>query len=203
MGPIPKLARRSEAGFTLMEAMAVVIIIGIATAVAIPSITGAVSDSRAGETTRSLVVLARQTRSEAVGFGRAHVMRWSDAANGSFTVYRGFVSDCNGNDWAAVFAAPACGTAGSMCIGRMRSSDANVGSSEVRIVNVEGHANVDICYEPSGRMKYRTSTSGQFLSANTITGGFRFTFTRYEAGSAVGVVRTVLVPLGGDTRELR
>jgi hypothetical protein len=85
----------------------------------------------------------------------------------------------------------------------MRSSDASIGTSEVRIVNVEGHDNIDICYEPTGRMKYRTATTGQFLSANTITGGFRFTFTRFEEGAAIGVVRTVLVPLGGDTRELR
>jgi type II secretory pathway pseudopilin PulG len=186
-----------------MEAMAVVVLIGITTAIAIPSISGAVSDSRASETTRSLVVLGRQARSEAVAYGRAHVMRWSATGNGSFTVYRGFVSDCNGNAWPTVFSAPACGAAGSMCVGQLLASDASLGDSEVRIASAEGLANIDICYEPSGRMKFRTGTIGQFIATNTISGGFRFTFTRFEDGSPIGVVRTILVPLGGDVRELR
>jgi hypothetical protein len=61
----------------------------------------------------------------------------------------------------------------------------------------------DICYEPTGRTLFRAPISNPLSDQNTINGGLRFNFRRYEGGSPLGVTRQVVIPLGGEARVLR
>jgi type II secretory pathway pseudopilin PulG len=183
--------------------MAVVLIMAVTVALAAPAIGGAMGEQRASATTLELIGLGRRARAQSAAYGRAHLIRWDASDNGSFRAYRGIVSDCNANDWPVLIDAGECGTVTSMCVAELVPPDGTDGTTDVRITSVEANAAIDICYEPSGVMKWRTGTTGRLSPSNTISGGFRFAVQRYEGGSAIGPTRTLLIPLGGDVRSVR
>lgn len=80
----PRDARR--AGFTLIELMVVVAIVGILAAVAIPAFMGYIQRSRAGEAPRMLGEIRQRQESYRVEFGRycgAPNLDWNPASYGS------------------------------------------------------------------------------------------------------------------------
>ena len=82
--------------------------------------------------------------------------------------------------------------------------DYNWGSLDVRAVDdVAGATRIDICYEPTGRVVHRQGAVLLFSDRNTVNGGYRFRFDRYEGGVLTGVSRRVVIPLGGDARVVR
>jgi len=197
--------QQKQAGFTLTEMMVVVAVIAITAGLAAPAMYNSFAERRASSAPIDLVRLVRRGRSEAMAYGRAHLLRFTETSPGSFTLYRGVSSGCSANDWPTIVAAASCGAIGSKCIDQMlMSSDYySTGSLDVRAAEAGGTDNIDICYEPTGRMLHRAATTGAFSDQNTVNGGFVFNFIRYESGSALGVTRRVALPLGGEARVLR
>lgn len=79
--------RRSVQGFSLLELMVVIVIIGVIASLAMPGMLEARRDGRAYEDASSILELVRNGRTRAIGRGTA-VMVSFDVANGSRGVYR-------------------------------------------------------------------------------------------------------------------
>ncbi|MEM9190036.1 MAG: hypothetical protein AAGF12_12710, partial [Myxococcota bacterium] len=185
-----------------LELMAVVIIIAITVAVAGPAISDAMAIRRAGEAPVDVITMARRARAEAVSTGRAHLVRFTTADDGTFEAYRAVNNSCRGTDWAVITAAGACGTAASMCIQRIAMSEGvyDMDSTDILVTSTGGQALVDICYQPNGETWWRTTAGGTFVNTNPGGGGFVFQFQRRDDGVAVGVTRRASFPIGADPR---
>ncbi len=200
-----------RAGFTLTEMMMVVTIIAITAGLAAPAMYNAFAERRTATAPIDFIRMVRRGRSEAMAYGRAHLIRFSSSSPGSFMLYRGVSSSCVGNDWTAIIPTSStnpCGEPGSdnqMCIEEMRlgGSYYTTGSLSVHATESSAASDVDLCFEPDGRTLFRKSTSATLTSDNTINGGLIFNFRRYDSGAPIGVVRQVVVPLGGDARLMR
>lgn len=195
---------RVAAGFTLLEMLIVVSIIGISAALAAPAIQGAMMERRNNEAALELVRMVRRARSSAMASGRSHVLRFdSPGPAGRYRVFEGLSSGCNSgaNDWGARIGSDCA--AGSACVDQMDLSHNrwDLGSGEIRSSMDLGDL-VDICFESRGTMLWRTSGAGRFSSVTVGDGGLVATFTRYQSGAATGVERHTVIPFGGDARLL-
>lgn len=189
-----------------MEMLIVVAIIGVSLAAAAPTIQAALANRRSQEAALDVVRLARRARSEAIAFGRAHLLRYDEdlgGGNGALLVYRGITSGCNTNDWATITSGPACGENDSMCIDGIDMTD-YAGGTTTTALTVSGMTEVDICYTSSGVMMWRSETTARFSENNIPSrNGFQFTFVRRENGEDVGVSREIIFPFGGTARVKR
>lgn len=105
-------AGRPRAGFTIVELMVVVSIIGVMSAAVIPALGELRTDGRQSDSAHAIVHLARRTRSHAMQTGVAHLIRFrtsNDAAGsfglGRFEVYSGMTSRCRQTPWLQPFSA--------------------------------------------------------------------------------------------------
>ena len=196
-----------EAGVTLLELMTVVTLIAVVAAAAAPSIGDALAERKMTQTSLDVVRIARRGRSEAAGYGRAHMLRYlsGDTGTGVFELYRGINNHCNTNDWNAVTGGGVCNREGGFCRDFIVvSQETDTDTIAVVPDNIVGEP-LDICFEPSGRVLWRTGTNrfsdrNQGGAANPL-GGFVFRVER--DGGATGVIRRVVIPLGGDARVLQ
>ncbi len=194
---------RRVAAFTLIELMVVVALVGIVAGLAAPSIADSLAERKTNETALDIVSIARRGRSEAVGYGRAHMFSWDDGAQ-EFTLHRGTNNRCNAVNWAAI-SGGGCVTA--TCRAQLRMADS---SSSGNVVTARWQAragsDVDLCFEPSGRVLWRSGLP-RFSDRNlagpegNLQGGVVFEVLR--DGGTEGVIRRVVIPLGGDARLLR
>lgn len=204
-------ARRVCDGFTLTELMVVIAIVAIAAAVAVPSIQAGVQERRTSQAALDFVRLARRARLQAMGSGRAWLLRYdlegSPFELGRLRLFRGLTSRCNANDWATITAGPECGEVGSSCVEQVElgSPQYRTSSSSV-ILRAAIEGDVDVCYQPSGIVLLRNGPSvatALFSAVNNVGGGVLFELQRREGSTEVGVRRQVLVSLSGDARVLR
>lgn len=205
----PQKKKMHEAGFTLMELLVVICIIVIATAIAAPAIGEARAEQRVVRAAQSMIRIGRRARSEALGYGRAHVVRYSTASaggssQGSMMLYRGVTSTCNNNNWTSIFASPPCGAANSMCIDSIDLGDTEYNTStHTTWMSSPAYGYIDICYQTNGAVLHREAPTARFSDLNTIAGGFVFNVNRQVSGAQEGVTRTVIFPLGGVPRLFR
>lgn len=199
---------RRRAGFTLMEALAVVAIIGISAAIAAPALTSAMANRRTGEATQALVRLGARARSESMAYGRAHVLVFSEtstgapANNGSAQLWRGRSNLCNANPWGTIMAS-ACSTSTS-CLEALDMGAYNHGTNQVRM-RMTGATSAWLCFQPDGDVLISSGAGARFMpSIAGVTGdGATFTFQRLVNGADDGSVRQVVFPFGGTPRIAR
>lgn len=205
-----RLQNQRNAGFTLMEAMVVVAIIGISAALAAPAIGEAVSERRTNEATHAVVRIGARARAEAMAYGRAHVLVYTDASagtpasNGKLQLWRGMSNLCSANNWGSIITG-SCGAGGDANCRDVLDMGAsyNYGSNQVRL-RMPNAAQAYICFQPDGEM-YVSTGGGTFTptSPDGRSGGVRFTIDRLRSGGAEGVQRVVIFPFGGEPRIAR
>lgn len=185
--------RVSQNGFSLVELMVVVSIIGIMAAGIAPAITSALADGRAANAAVDLIRIGGRARSEATFTGLAHRLTYNAGQNGGFgqiNLFRGVNNRCNMQTW------------GGALIDSVVLAQYNYGNTHVINVWREPAAGnqdqIDICYQPDGAMLVRIGGGGAF--APPATNGVGFTITRTVNGGAGGVPRQVFFPYGGVAR---
>jgi len=213
-------SRRSQ-GFTLVELMAVVVLIAMMTGLAAPSMMDALADARARDLTGQIVNLYNGARARAMGSGRAQLVRFTAAdhnGQGGLVAYEGNNSSCNASNWAAIVAL-GCG-AGGFCTDQLNPATRQL-SDEVLQLGMRttgaagsfGEAAADMCFEPSGTSFWRAGaavganllmSSSNGGAGGNLSGGFLIRVQRLNAdGESLSPDRTLTVPLGAAARVAR
>lgn len=193
------LQQRRNAGFTLLEALIVIAVIGITAALAAPALGVAMADRRAGDATHALVRIGARARSESMVLGRAHVLAFDGAGNGRVQLWRGRSNLCNANNWATIIAGACAGNLN--CLEALDMTSYDHGHHQVRMQLV-GAPNL-LCFQPDGEVLFSAGTAARFNPLAGAAEGVQFNIDRLEGGSPAGVRRQVVFPLGGSPRIVR
>lgn len=201
----PKAAMRvrstrssSRAGFTLIELMIIVVIVGITAALAGPGIAGWMERSRAQRAFYDVLRVARNARSAPIAEGRAYRLRVvGSGTRRRAEVWRGTSNLCGTNPWTAIMA-PGCDTSFD-CVDVVDMNDYSPSShAEVDIIVPAGEY-TDVCWQPDGRMLV-SAGAGWIDPPN---GAARLQVERRSGGSPVGPMREIVLPAFGAPREWR
>jgi prepilin-type N-terminal cleavage/methylation domain-containing protein len=210
-------SRPTRHGYTLVELMIVVSIIGISVVAAVPAFSRAMADNRAGQAVRELVRMGRRARSETAAYLRVHLLWIQPQSQGGFvSLIRGNTNSCLAQDWSALFSTGSCGNAGSPCLEQVdlsSSSYRSLYSTEIMFEPTGGGAVTPtataLCYAPDGVVWHnQTASLGGINLSNTNSnvnarGGYRFVVRMLDDSGAVrGVVRRMIFPLGAAARSL-
>lgn len=210
-------ARRTARGFTLLEAMAVVTIIGIASAAALPSFAERMRERRSGQAAEEIALLYKLARARALGRGAAQMVSSSNGGGTGMNVKFEVREAIQQND-----AALTVGTCGPLPLttcfndwsagatGRNRLVD-EFPREGVVYSNIEAKLYRDatgsdvaldgqVCFTPSGRAFFRKEAAGAWEPVIQVP---RIEVRRLAIGGAgayVGLTRTVLLPPSGAAR---
>jgi prepilin-type N-terminal cleavage/methylation domain-containing protein len=212
---------RRHAGFTLLELMIVVTVMGTMAALMAPGIGEFLADARASGATEDMIRLSRHVRSRVQQTGLAHLLVFSglpadSGGLGRVRIYEGMNNHCRQTPWSQAidgtvdngftttdqidladssYNAPVGGTAA-------KKADMN---RQVIALSVVGSLRAPdtavICFEPSGAtfegIADASSASFAFTAQTT---PIVFTVTRSVSGEQRGANREVVFPAGGAAR---
>lgn len=185
---------RAHTGFTLVELMVTVAIIGIAMAVAIPTIQHAMRDRRLQQEAITFMSAFRDARSRAMMRGRAHLVTINlSGSSAQVDIWEGNVSSCRLSDFSSRTAA-----------NHVYQNTMLAASTTFRVTAVSGAPTVgEFCFTPSGRLMYRFDSTSDFVEDNTAGGVATNGGFMYEVSDLAYPdlrVRRVFVPLSGIPR---
>jgi prepilin-type N-terminal cleavage/methylation domain-containing protein len=212
---------RSRNGFTLLELMIVITIMGTMAALMAPGIGEFMADARASSASEDLIRLSRHIRARAQETGLAHLLVFSGDTNvrgglGLVRVYEGMNNHCRQTPWGqAIGGTTADGhfVIDSLDLGASNYNPVASGSTATKddtlrpviVLSVRGSSGAPtsavICYEPSGAsLEGVGDSSAAGFAFTTQTTPITFTITRSVSGVLRGLVREVVFPAGGSAR---
>ena len=201
-----RVGGRHTAGFSLLELMVVVIVIGVLAALGIPSIATQLRDRRTNQAAHEVSLLYRQARSLAMGRGAAVLVRFDGSANGRIEDRESMDSDpahclslpatsCAAAVWDA--ASPQNRLVGSFDVNN-NSPYSNVKLAFFQADGTSAGAAVEVCFSPLGRPFRRFSFTGAFVPMAEVP---YLQVNRVDAANKPeGITRTVLVLPNGTSR---
>ncbi len=207
--------RSSVDGFTLLELMIVVAIVGVVAAVAAPEVSHQLSEARTVDYQLDLVRLGRLGQSRAAGYGRVHLLT-VDGNTGEASLWEGPSNYCRSVNWNAV-SVGGCTAGNDWCLEDVLPSRYTRGSSSSYELDICTNAaatdcgvnSFQICWEPTGKAWHRTTWGGRWSdSARNAESGilhraYVVRLQREENSEDAGVARRILFPLGAAPRVLR
>jgi len=189
--------RASQEGFTLLELMVVVVIVGVVAALAAPQIGSALANRRTNELALEVVRIVRAGRSASVGQGRAYLMQVDPVAE-EITLYRGSTNRCTPRASWATITAPGC-EGNPRCAAYVAAPVVGTSTYDYQVDG--GNQRIDVCFEPSGITRW--SSGGSNFADTHPNGGVQLNVRRVAGGATAGVVKVVAIPFGADARIIR
>lgn len=199
--------RRRLYGFTLLEMMVVVIIIGILATIAVPTLLARIRSARTREAANQIGLLYTSARLHAMGRGAAVLVRYDGSTN-HFEVREAITGNTAGgcqmeptssceNNWNTP-----SGT-GPTTWSSVKSLTFTNGayrdlSTQMYLENVQ-QTTLDLCFTPMGRSFVRSGTTGVFLVNSGI---YDVDVFRVSGGQQDGLRRRVAVLPNGTTEVL-
>ena len=202
--------KRLPAGFTLLELMTVVVLVGVLALVAVPVATLAMRENRSASAAQSIALMYQVARSRAIGRGVPVLVRFTD---GRFEVREPVAPD-----GGTLVSVTSCSVPVDLWLNpgdsELIDSFELLGQSPYKLVRVEFSAYVadsfgaatqsvissgtaaDVCFTPSGRMMYREGTVAFGAEARTLA----IRVGQVDDGVEVGTSRTVFVLPNGVAR---
>jgi prepilin-type N-terminal cleavage/methylation domain-containing protein len=208
-------SREERQGFTLVELMVVLAVMGVLVSAALPSMSEGFADRRVAMVARDVVSLFQRARYMSMAYGRAHqVLYANDSGTGltdqayAFETLRGTSGACSlttfENAGGTVLGDLDC-RSNWRCVDHLYANDYDADPADNDLVRVDGWQDTTFCYEAGSNNQVFVDTvlfsNWQDTNAQA---GFGFVVYRERDGDAVGVARKVLIPLGaGSPRVLR
>jgi prepilin-type N-terminal cleavage/methylation domain-containing protein len=196
--PVPKTR-----GFTLLELLVTITLIGILLVLAAPSIAGLMRDRRTNQAAHEAAILYRRARAMAMGRGSAMLIRYTQATRGRLEVREaigaGGLGQCTNQP--ATSCDPPTNWANNDPSNRLVATfepAANYLYDNVSLVLRDGNNNVmnafDVCFTPLGRVLSRVNTSDAFSPLVQVP------YIQAVPVDGAGRTRTVLIVPSGVTR---
>jgi type IV fimbrial biogenesis protein FimT len=199
---VNKRPRGSSSGFTLLELMVVVIMVGVLAVLAVPAMSTQMRDRRTNQAAHEVAVLIRQARARAMGRGTAVLIRYDTATQGKLEMREAQNVDagrclslpatsCLTTDWDA--ASPQNRLVTSFDPTTL-GAYANVQVNFLKPDGSDGGGAVDVCFTPLGRPYRRFAHIGNFDPMPEVP------YLEVKPVDGIGLTRRVLLLPTGSSR---